>query len=151
MQLLAILPFALAAFVSAQDTISTTSSVPYTNAFTTFLTQTDSLGVVTGQPSVITSQPAAATSQESAAIVPAGFSGLTTVTAGNSSYTVSVGNGVTSIVKSTPTPTTQSATGASASGASASASSSSGAAAAGHIKAGVGALAAAGGFFAIFL
>jgi hypothetical protein len=156
MRLLALLPLALAALISAQDTNSTTS-IPYSNAATSFLTETDSNGVVTGQPTL----PAAVTSQPSAAIVPAGFtSGVTTVTAGNSTYTVSVGNGVTSLVRSTPTPTTQvtaagsgsgSGSGASASGSSASASSSSGAAAAGHIKAGVGALAAAGGFFAIFL
>lgn len=42
------------------------SSAPgasYTNPFTSYLTQTNSMGVVTGMPSVWTSQPAAATWQ----------------------------------------------------------------------------------------
>ena len=42
------------------------SSPPQTNPFTSFLTETNSLGVVTGQPSVVTSQPAVVTSQPAA-------------------------------------------------------------------------------------
>ena len=40
-----------------------TETTPYTNAFTSYLSMTDSLGVVTGMPSVVTSQPAAVTEQ----------------------------------------------------------------------------------------
>ena len=39
------------------------TSVPYSNPFTSYLSQTDSMGVVTGMPSVVTSQPAAVTEQ----------------------------------------------------------------------------------------
>lgn len=154
MQIVALLPIALAAVAFAQSDSGSaiTTSAPYSNANTVYLTQTDSNGVVTGQPSVITSQPAAATSQDAAAIVPAGFSGTTTIALGNATLvTVAVNSGVVSTIRSTPSPTTQTASGSggSASGSSASASSSSGAG--NHVKAGIGALAAAGGFFAIFL
>jgi len=46
-----------------QVTSTLTTTSPYTNAFTSYLTETNSLGVVTGQPSVITSQPSVVTSQ----------------------------------------------------------------------------------------
>jgi len=41
----------------------TTTTAAYTNPFTSYTTQTDSLGVITGMPSVVTSQPAVITSQ----------------------------------------------------------------------------------------
>ena len=39
------------------------SDTAYTNPFASYLSQTDSMGVVTGMPSVVTSQPAAVTEQ----------------------------------------------------------------------------------------
>jgi hypothetical protein len=39
------------------------TSLPYDNPFTSYLTETNSLGVITGMPSVVTSQPAVVTSQ----------------------------------------------------------------------------------------
>lgn len=157
MQFTTLLPFALLALVRAQDATTTDDSENPSNALTTL---TNSDGVITGQltavttqPTVVTTQPSVITSQASAEIIPAGFtSGLITITEGNSTFTYTADSSTTLLV--TPTPTSSgsgaSATGASASG-SAGSSKSSGAAAAGHIKAGVGALAAAGGFFAIFL
>jgi len=151
MQLLTFLSFAFAALVSA-DTTTTAD-----NPAVSLLTETNSVGVVTGhltaassQPSAVTTQPDVATSQTTAAFIPQGYSGLYTYTTGNTTQTYSA-DGSTAILL-TPTPTAASATGsgASASG-TGSSSSSTGAAAAGHIKAGMGALAAAGGFFAIFL
>lgn len=165
MQFLTLLPIALAALVSAQDT-NVTSSVPYSNPATTLLTQTDSNGVITGQPAqptIITSQPAGVTTQPSVALVPAGFQGTTTLIYGNSSMTVAVNGNQTSLITRTPTPTTQtsaetSGTGAAESGSSASGSGSGSSAsasstgnAAAHMKAGGAALVAAGGFFAIFM
>ena len=51
-------------------TASTTSTAPYENPFTSYTTQTDSLGVITGQPSVVTSQPEVVTSQPPSATLP---------------------------------------------------------------------------------
>ncbi|RVX73080.1 hypothetical protein B0A52_02206 [Exophiala mesophila] len=48
----------------------TSSSGSYENPFTIYTTQTDSLGVITGQPSVVTSQPELVTSQPAAATNP---------------------------------------------------------------------------------
>jgi hypothetical protein len=166
MQLVALASIAFAAVVSAQDSSSSTaalvSSVPYSNDATTLLTQTNSLGVITGQPSqpaVVTSQPAGITTQPPVALIPAGFGdGTTTATFGNQTYTIAVSGNVTSLVTRTPTPTAQtsvdtSGTGAAASGSgSAASASSTGNAGAGlHFKAGGAALAAAGGFFAFFM
>ncbi|MCJ1259243.1 ADAM metallopeptidase with thrombospondin type 1, motif [Lignoscripta atroalba] len=82
------LPFAAVALAQSSTVVSVTevtdgqvqaTSTTYTNPFTSFLSQTDSLGVVTGQPSVVTSQPSvftsqpvAETSQPSVITVPAG-------------------------------------------------------------------------------
>jgi hypothetical protein len=44
---------------------TTTSSPPYTNPFTSYTTETNSLGIITGMPSVVTSMPAVVTSQPS--------------------------------------------------------------------------------------
>lgn len=82
-------PFAaLALAQSSGNATESTSSVPYSNINTIYLTQTNSLGVITGMPSVatsvgnagtaITTQPTLATSQAAAALVPAGFTGVTT-------------------------------------------------------------------------
>lgn len=165
MKFLTLVPIALAAFASAQDTNST-SSVPYSNPATTLLTQTNSLGVITGQPTqpaVVTTQPAGVFTQPSVALLPAGFtSGTTTLIYGNQTYTVGVSGNQTQIISRTPTPTTQSnadttatttdessESGAAASGSGSASSSSTGAAM--QLKAGGAALAAAGGFFAFFM
>jgi len=66
---------AMAAAVAAQD-----SSASYTNPFTSYLTQTNSVGVVTGHPpvntdvntDVFTSEPSVITSQPAVATSPAG-------------------------------------------------------------------------------
>jgi hypothetical protein len=41
--------------------VSSTTTIPYENPFTSYLTMTNSLGVVTGMPSVVTSQPVSPT------------------------------------------------------------------------------------------
>ncbi|EEA20446.1 hypothetical protein TMatcc_000426 [Talaromyces marneffei ATCC 18224] len=65
---------ALATVAMAQNpTPITTDSVP-SNPATRFLTETNSLGVVTGQPSVVTSEPSAVTSQPAPIVIPAGLS-----------------------------------------------------------------------------
>ena len=48
----------------------TTSTGSYENPFTIYTTQTNSLGVITGQPSVVTSQPEVVTSQPPSATLP---------------------------------------------------------------------------------
>ncbi|KAI5237807.1 hypothetical protein E4T42_09140 [Aureobasidium subglaciale] len=91
------------------------SSVPYTNGFTSFLTQTNSLGVVTGQPLPATSVGVAASNVGVAAtnaaissvavqLVPAGLAPgtVTTLIYGN----VTAGN-ATSIVVTVGASTTQ--------------------------------------------
>lgn len=116
---------AFAAVAFAQDS-SSINPAPQT----TLTTQTDSRGVVTGQPTqpgqpaqvtdqpgLVTSQPAADTSVGSAVTIPAvGTSGIVTVTLGNpdnstSTLTVSVNNSTTSVMKPTLTPTGSDATG----------------------------------------
>jgi len=173
MQSFTFLSLALAAVASAQSTsvstsVSTSDSTsistpPYSNTLTNFLTETNSLGVVTGQPSVVTSipdQPGAVTTQPIVASVYAGLTtGLNTVVLGNRTATVSIGSGVTSVL--TPVPTTASTAGGAAgtnvaggSGTatgSATKASSSGSSAAGHLKAGAGALLGAGAMFVAFL
>ncbi|KAF2222854.1 hypothetical protein BDZ85DRAFT_118487 [Elsinoe ampelina] len=124
----------LAALAAAQVTNSASSitsiSIP-DNSFTTFLTQTDSNGVVTGiptQPAVVTSipvQPGVVTSQPAVATIPAGLpSGINSVPINNSTILVSVGSSTTVVIGgagSTVTSGTVSATG-SASGSSGSSS-----------------------------
>ncbi|KAI5235950.1 hypothetical protein E4T47_08842 [Aureobasidium subglaciale] len=126
------------------------SSVPYTNGFTSFLTQTNSLGVVTGQPLPATSVGVAASNVGVAAtnaaissvavqLVPAGLApGTVTtliygnVTAGNAtSIVVTVGASTTQVLSAAIVAATGS--GSSTSGASgvAGASSSTGASASG--------------------
>lgn len=167
MQLLTLLPIALAAFASAQDSsssaaVDSTTSIPYSNDATRFLTQTNSLGVVTGQPTQpapVLTQPAAVTSLPPGDLLPAGLAdGTYTRTYGNSTITAAIAGNSTSQITRTPTPTAQttvdtsgSGTAGSASGSAAGASSSGNAGAVAHIKAGGAALAAAGGFFAFFM
>lgn len=160
MQFLATLAL-LAAAISAQDvgTNTTESTVPYSNPETSYITETNSLGVITGMPTAVTTQPgqpSAVTTQPAAASIYAGLSsGLNTVVVGNRTLTVNVSGNQTSVV--TPTPTTQSSNGAgtttgSGSGTktgSSSSSTSSGAAAV--VKMASGALAGAAGIFALFL
>ncbi|KAF2431086.1 hypothetical protein EJ08DRAFT_649166 [Tothia fuscella] len=157
----AIISLAFAALASAQSSASVaTTSVPYENPLTEYLTQTNSLGVITGmptQPAVVTSiptQPAVVTSQPILDTIYAGLStGLNTVLVGNATQTVLISSGLTSVIKSTPKPTAASTSGgpaASGTGAAASASSS-GSSAASHMKAGAGALLGAGAFAALFL
>jgi hypothetical protein len=74
---------------------------------TKYLTQTNSLGVVTGQPSVFTSQAAAVTSQEPAASIPAG---LTSPVAGPNATQTTLS---TATATNTVTGTTTSGTGTS--------------------------------------
>lgn len=69
--------FGALALAQAENT-----TISYSNANTAYLTETNSLGVVTGMPTVVTSQPSVVTSQASAAEVPAGFTGLTTRVSG---------------------------------------------------------------------
>ena len=156
MKAVALFATLLVTIVSAQSD-STTSSIPYTNPETSFLTQTNSLGVVTGQPTAVTSEPIESTDELQPASIYAGLSqGLNTVVAGNMTMTVEVSGSVTSVV--TPTPTLAQTTGASAgtgsSGGSNTASAtasgkSSGAAAVARM--GAGALVGAGAVFAVFL
>src|ERR1700712_1959148 len=135
---------AFAALAAAQNTGTTTSTVPLVdNPNTHLLTLTNSNGVITGmatavtsQPSVVTSQPAVETAQPEAASIYAGLpEGLNTVVInGNSTLTVSVSGTHYSVVKTTSTPT-KSATGSGASGANASGSRSAGAGAAATMQA----------------
>merc|ERR1712072_1673565 len=80
-----------------------TSSYSYSNDATQYLTQTDSRGVITGQPAAATSQPslpAGVTTQPQVATVPAALpTGINTIQYGNeSSFLVSVGSSTTSII-----------------------------------------------------
>lgn len=54
----------------ADPVATTTTSESYENPFTIYTTQTNSLGVITGQPSVVTSQPDVVTSQPPSATLP---------------------------------------------------------------------------------
>jgi len=132
------------------------SALASAQATTNYLTQTNSLGVVTGQPpvaTVIPGIPAAVTSQPLVASIPALANGTTTLTHANQTYTVFVSGSVTSLI--TRASTSAGASGASGSGArnatgsGASGAASTGAAATGSIAA--GALVMAGGVFAAFL
>lgn len=166
MKLLVTLALLAATMVTAQETNTTSvSSVPYSNPETSYTTETNSLGVITGQPTPVTTQPglpAAVTSQPAAASIYAGLSqGLNTVIAGNRTLTVNVSGNSTSVV--TPTPTTQStlttntASGTTGTGSASgsktgsSSSSTSSGAAADVVKMASGALVGAAGVFALFL
>ncbi|KAG9739700.1 hypothetical protein KCU73_g9409, partial [Aureobasidium melanogenum] len=93
---------------SVLSTIPISSTVPYTNGFTSFLTQTNSLGVVTGIPTLATDVGIAATnaavSSAAVQLVPAGLAPgtVTTLIYGN----VTAGN-ATSIVVTVGASTTQ--------------------------------------------
>jgi len=79
------------------------------NPNTIYLTQTNSEGVITGQPSVITSQPALPseiTSLPPGASLPMLQDGTTTLVFDNATYTVAVLGTSTSLI--TPTPSTSS-------------------------------------------
>merc|ERR1711967_19047 len=80
-----------------------TSSYSYSNDATQYLTQTDSRGIITGQPAAATSQPslpAGASTQPQVATVPAALpTGINTIAYGNeSSFLVSVGSSTTSVI-----------------------------------------------------
>ena len=155
MKTIALFAALLVATVSAQSQSTTTpTSIPYSNPETSFLTQTNSLGVITGQPTLVTSEPIESTAELLPASIYAGLSqGLNTVIAGNMTMTVDVSGSMTSVV--TPTPTVAQTTGgstetSSSNTASATASGkSSGAAAVARM--GAGALVGAGAVFAVFL
>lgn len=168
--------FAAAAF--AQD--SSSSSIDE-HPQTTFLQQTNSLGVVTGQPSVITSQPTnpavistqpeAATSVGLPASIPAVGSGITTIvvggpsTAPNATQTLVVSaNNSTTIILSSPTSSGASGSGSGATGTGATGSDASGSGgsqtgsgtaqstgAAATMKAVAGSVVGVGAFMAAFL
>lgn len=53
-------PVVYSSWTSAQVVSSSASSVPYSNPFTVYTTQTNSAGVITGMPAVVTSQPSEA-------------------------------------------------------------------------------------------
>ncbi|KAJ5664353.1 hypothetical protein N7507_005084 [Penicillium longicatenatum] len=76
----------LSAFALASGAVAAESA---SESSVNYLTETNSLGVVTGQPSVVTSQPSAATSQEAAASIPAGLT-APVVTPATGSFTSSV-------------------------------------------------------------
>jgi uncharacterized membrane protein YgcG len=152
------------AFAALSVAESSVTSIPYSNPATSYLTQTDSNGVITGQPSVatsmpgaVTTQPGVVTSQPDAASIPALSSGMNTVVMGNRTQTYNVVNNSTVLV--TPTPTAATTTGGSGSGSGSgssgsktgSGSSSTSSGAADNIKLASGALAGAGAVFALFL
>lgn len=76
-----ILTAAIVASVSAQssESSSSISAPPYSNPATQYLTQTDSRGVITGQPTVpaggppVTTQPPVETQVGTLATIPAGL------------------------------------------------------------------------------
>merc|ERR1712111_173123 len=93
-------PFVAAAYAQSsapangtEGAMTSSSSYSYSNDATQYLTQTDSRGVITGQPAAATSQPQVAT-------VPAALpTGIQTIAYGNeSSFLVSVGSSTTSII-----------------------------------------------------
>jgi len=155
--------FAIMALAQSDSsaTPSAVSTASYDNPFTSYLTQTNSLGAVTGEPAVVTTQPAVVTTQPAVvttqplpATLPALASGFNTIVVGNSknqtsTIVVSVGNATTSIItpaSSTPASGNAGTTGgASATGASG-ATSTAASASATHTGA-ASALQVAGGVF----
>merc|ERR1712070_875683 len=103
-------PFVAAAYAQSsapangtEGVMTSSSSYSYSNDATQYLTQTDSRGVITGQPAAATSQPslpAGVTTQPQVATVPAALpTGIQTIAYGNeSSFLVSVGSSTTSII-----------------------------------------------------
>jgi len=85
-------------------TVTVTSTYRYNNPATAYLTETNSAGVITGEPgqSTIETQPAAVTSQPQVATIPAGISGTRVITingtSGLTSFTVSGGKKTTEIL-----------------------------------------------------
>jgi len=135
-----IAPFMAAAYAQSSDVNTTSTTAPYTNGFTSYLTQTNSLGVVTGMPSVatdqsalppaVTTQPTAVTSQPEVATIPAGLPvGVTNIVQNISrsltSFEVSVGSSTTVVIGAASDATIVTGTGTET-GAAATASSSSG-------------------------
>jgi hypothetical protein len=102
---------------SGSTTVQTT--VPYTNGFTSYLTQTNSLGVVTGMPEVATAQsalPTVVTSQPAVATIPAGLPEGNTylminVSRSLTSFEVSVGSSTTVVVNAPESATIVTGTG----------------------------------------
>ena len=98
---------------------TTQTTVPYTNGFTSYLTQTNSLGVVTGMPSVETAQsalPPAVTSQPAVATIPAGLPVgntylLINISRTLTSFEVSVGSSTTVVVDAPESATIVTGTG----------------------------------------
>jgi hypothetical protein len=105
------------AISTGSTTLSTT--VPYTNGFTSYLTQTNSLGVVTGMPEVATAQsalPTAITSQPAVATIPAGLPEgntylLINISRTLTSFEVSVGSSTTVVVNAPESATIVTGTG----------------------------------------
>ncbi|KAI7298748.1 hypothetical protein KC315_g17908, partial [Hortaea werneckii] len=103
-------PFVAAAYAQSsapangtEGAMTSSSSYSYSNDNTQYLTQTDSRGVITGQPAAATSQPslpAGVSTQPQVATVPAALpTGINTIQYGNeSSFLVSVGSSTTSII-----------------------------------------------------
>nr|POE50154.1 hypothetical protein CFP56_71617 [Quercus suber] len=92
---------------ASTDSTIAPSAYSYLNDETTFLTQTNSLGVVTGMPSVITSQPslpAGVSTQPEVATIPAGLAAgvntlvVATANASANTFLVSVGASTTIVV-----------------------------------------------------
>lgn len=132
-------------------TVTVSSTYSYDNPETSFLTQTNSVGVVTGMPSnaaatASNGQPAVVTSQPEVATIPAGLpSGTTWITMNISSsltsFEVSVGSSTTAVIGGAATGA-QVTTGASAGVATGSVAAGSGSASA---ASGSGSGSAAGG------
>ncbi|KAK5717830.1 hypothetical protein LTR15_008671 [Elasticomyces elasticus] len=131
--------------VSANTTTYTTTWT-YSNGFTSYLTETNSLGVVTGMPSAataatslpgaITTQPSVITSQPAVATIPAGLPvGVTSIAqnaSGSLSYfSVSVGSSTTVVMLPSTASVVTAASGSSGSGSGASGSGSGSAGASG--------------------
>lgn len=95
------------------------TTVPYTNGFTSYLTETNSLGVVTGMPEVATAQsalPPAVTSQPAVATIPAGLPEgntylLINISRSLTSFEVSVGSSTTVVVDAPESATIVTGTG----------------------------------------
>jgi uncharacterized membrane protein YgcG len=98
---------------------TTSTTVPYSNGFTSYLTQTNSLGVVTGMPEVATAQsalPPAVTSQPAVATIPAGLPVgntylLINISRTLTSFEVSVGSSTTVVVDAPESATIVTGTG----------------------------------------
>jgi len=123
-------PFVALALAQSGETnvtevTTSSSSYVYTNPLTAYLTQTNSLGVITGMPPVetsvgnagtaVTTQAIVVTSQPAVALVPAGFTGVTTLkfggngTSATSSIVITAGTGTTFIVSATSAAATSGA------------------------------------------